>query len=142
MSLLVDVAEAVKDALNAGDWSEEFTAQRHYQPLFDLAEMKDLHVSVVPAGLTTTTLGRGKAQFDCRIDVAVQKKLKSADLSELDPLMALVEEIAESFRAKRLEGLPDAVWVRLANSPVFAQEHLGELRQFTSVLALTFRVMR
>lgn len=142
MSLIIDIAEAVKTALNAHDFSEEFTAERHYQPVFDLAEMKDLHVSVVPNGMTTATLGRGRAQFDCRIDVAVQKKLKDCDNAEIDPLMALVDEIAEHFRAKRLDGLSEAAWIKTENTALYAQEHLNEMRQFTSVLTLTFRVIK
>lgn len=141
MNLIINIAEAVKDALNAHDFSQEFTAERHYQPLFDLAEMKDLHVSVVPNGVTTATLGRARAQFDCRIDVAVQKKLKQADNAEIDLLMLLVDEIAEYFRAKRLEGLPEAAWVKTENTALYAQEHLNEMRQFTSVVTLTFRVI-
>jgi len=142
VNLIIEIAEAVKNALNAGDFSQDFTAGRHYQPLFDLAEMKDLHVTVVANGISTTTPGRGRAQFDCRVDVAVQKKLKTSDNTEIDPLMDLVDEIAEFFRARRLDAVPGAAWVRTENTALYAQEHLSEMRQFTSVLRLTFRVVR
>jgi len=142
VSAIIDIAEAVKESLNAAAFSQPFTAERRYQPLFELAEMKDLHVTVVPGGVTGVTLGRGRAQHDYRIDVAVQKKFKKGDAAELDPLMALVEEIAEHFRFKRLEGCPEAVWVKTENAPVYAQEHMAEMRQFTSVITLTFRVMK
>ncbi len=142
MGLVTEVAEAVKAGLNAGTFSMPVAAERHYLPVFDLAEMKDLHVSVVPSGVTLSTLGRGRSQADVKVDVAVQKKLKKADAAELDPLMALVEEIAEFFKARRLAGYPGAAWVRTENQPIYAQEHLGEMRQFTSVLTFTFRVMR
>jgi hypothetical protein len=56
--------------------------------------------------------------------------------------MALVEEIADFFRLRRLTSYPDAIWVRTDNVPVYAPEHLEEFRQFTSVLTLTFRVVR
>jgi len=79
-----------------------------------------------------------------QIDVAVQKKLHEADPdaigTEIDALMGLVEELAEFLRTKRQFG--DAVWVRTENSPIYSQEHLGELRQFTSVLTATLRVVR
>ena len=142
MALIADIADAVVAELNAGSFSVPLTAERLYRPDFELPEMKDLHVSVVPGGVTTVTLGRGRAQHDYRIDVAVQKKFKKGDAVELDPLMALVEEIADHFRFKRLDGHPAAVWVKTENAPVYAQEHMAEMRQFTSVLTFTFRVAK
>ena len=68
--------------------------------------------------------------------------LGAAQAAELDGLMGLVEEIADFLRGRRLAGAQDASWVRTANAPVYSAEHLGELRQFTSVLTLTFRVLR
>ena len=46
------------------------------------------------------------------------------------------------FRFKRLDSFPNAVWVKTENAPVYAVEHLDQLAQFTSVLTLTFRVIR
>lgn len=142
MSLVTDVAEAVKESLNAATFSQPFTAERHYQPLFDLSEMKDLHVTVVPNAVSVHPLGRGQNRYDVKVDVAVQKKFAKGDNAELDPLIALVEEIADHFRLKRLEGFAAAMWVKTENAPVYAQEHMEQLRQFTSVVTLTFRVQR
>ena len=140
MALIADIADAVVTELNAGSFSVPFTAERLYRPDFELSDMKDLHVSVVPHGLEMSTAGRVLSQHDVQIDVAVQKKLDAADNAEIDALMGLVEELAEFLRTKRQFG--DAVWVRTENSPVYSQEHLGELRQFTSVLTATFRVVK
>jgi len=140
MALIADIADAVVTELNAGSFSVPFTAERLYRPDFELADMKDLHVSVVPHGLEMSTAGRALSQHDVQIDLAVQKKLDAADNAEIDALMGLVEELAEFLRTKRQFG--DAVWVRTENSPVYSQEHLGELRQFTSVLTATLRVVK
>ena len=142
MSAIIEIAEAVKEELNAGSFSQPFTAERHYQPLFELKDMKDLHVSVVPNGISIHPLGRGQNQYDVRIDVAVQKKFDTDDAPELDPLMTLVEEIADHFRLKRLANYTGAMWVKTENVPVYAQEHMEQLRQFTSVVTFTFRVQR
>jgi hypothetical protein len=56
--------------------------------------------------------------------------------------MELVEEIADFFKQRRLDAYPQAVWVKTENAPIYAAEHMDELRQFTSVLTLTFRVLR
>jgi len=142
MALIVDIAEAVVAELNAGEFSQAFSAQRLYRPQFDLAEMKDLHVTVVPKGVATSIASRSGVQCDVSVDVAVQKKLASEGNAEIDPLMGLVEEIADFFRGRKLSEYPRASWVATANEPVYSPGHLEELRQFTSVLTVTFRVMR
>jgi hypothetical protein len=142
MATITDIADAVVAELNGHTFSQSLTAVRYYRPVFDLGEMQTLHVSVVPKGVTIERADRSRNQYDFAIDVAVQKKFSSGDAAELDPLMALVEEIADFFRLRRLAAYPDAVWVRTDNVPVYAPEHLEEFRQFTSVLTLTFRVVR
>ena len=107
--------------------------------VWSLQEMKDLHVTVVPKAVTIGAGNRTQNQHDYDIDGAVQKKLSQADNEEIDTLMTLVDEIADHFRFKRLDS---AVWTKTENNPVFIQDHLDQLRQFTSVLTLTFRVFR
>jgi len=142
MATLTNIAEAVKDELNGYTFSEAFEAERFYQPLFELPEMKVLHVTVVPRGIEMAVSSRTLVGHDYQIDVAVQKKFDTDDTIDLDPLMALVEEIADFFRLRRLAGVPTAAWVRTENSPVYSQEHMERFRQFTSVVTLTFRVLR
>ena len=142
MATITDIADAVVTELNGHTFSQALTAVRYYRPVFDLGEMQTLHVSVVPKGVTIERADRSRNQYDFAIDVAVQKKFETGDAAELDPLMSLVEEIADFFRLRRLTSYPDAVWVRTDNVPVYAPEHLEEFRQFTSVLSLTFRVAR
>jgi len=96
-------------------------------------------VTVVPKGVELTTAGRGLAQSDLQIDIGVQKKLTTADNAEIDALMGLAQEIVEFIRATGRFG--GASWMKTENTPVYSQEHLSELRQFTSVLTLTLRVM-
>ena len=142
MAVVTDIAEAVKDELNGGSFSQSFTAERHYQPVFELPEMKTLHVTVVPKGMTIHPASRGLIQHDYQIDIAVQKKFDTGENDELDVLMALVEEIGDFFRRRRLSSLPNAACVKIENTPIYAQEHMEQLRQFTSVITLTFRVLR
>ena len=139
MSTIVDIADALTAELNAHAFGQTFTAVRRYRPVYELAEMADLHVTVVPKGVALERADRSREQVDVRIDVAVQKKV--AGEAEIDGLMALVEEIAAFARDLRLEECA-AVWLRTENEPVYAPEHLAELGVFTSVLTLTFRVVR
>ena len=139
MSIIANIADAVVAALNGHQFSQSFTAVRAYRPEYDLRDMGDLRVTVVPKSTEMTTAGRGLAQSDIQIDLAVQKKLTTGDNAEIDALMGLVQEIAEFIRSTGRFG--GAVWVKTENSPIYAPEHLGEMRLFTSVLTLTLRVM-
>ncbi len=142
MAVITDIADAVVAEINAGSFSQPVGAQRAYLPEFELAEMQNLQVTVVPKSVTTLPGGRAHNQHDYAIDVAVQQKLQTTGEAEIDDLLTLVDEIADHFRFKRLESYPNAVWLKTANEPVYAQEHLHEMRQFTSILTFTFRVMR
>jgi hypothetical protein len=141
MAVILDIADAVVAAINGGTFSQPVAAERHYQPKFELSEMTDLKVSVVPRGLVSKTLDRGRDSFDYQIDVAVQQKTDMTPAA-LDALMGLVEEMADHFRRQSLAGYPQARCVEVKNEPVYSLEHLDELRQFTSVLTMTFRAWR
>ena len=142
-SMLAQIADAVVTELNAATLSQPFTAQRFYLPVFDLGEMKDLHVSVVPKGVTVQPAGRTLLQHDYSIDVAVQKKAAPDDTSTIDGLMVLVEEIAAFFKLRSLTGIPGpGAWVKTEHAPVYSPEHMEQYRQFTSVITLTFRVIQ
>lgn len=145
MSLITAIADAVVAQLNgaeAGTFNQSFTAERFYRPVFDLAELKALRVSVVPKAVVITSLGRNANQHEISVDIAVQKKVVPEDRATLDGLLELVEQIADFFRLKRLEAFPAALWSRTENAPVYAPEHLDQKQVFTSVLTLTFKVVR
>ena len=140
-SLLLAVADGIVEGINLASFSQPLTAVRHYQPKFDLKEMDELHVSVVPRSITEKRLSRALTAFDCAVDVGVQQR-SEMEQPRLDALSNLVAEIAELLRANPLWGFPDARLIELSNDPVFAPEHLDELRQFTSVVRATYRVWR
>ncbi len=141
MAVILDIADAVVEQLNGTPFSQPLTAERHYQPKFELSEMTELKVSVVPRSLASKTLDRNRDTFDYLIDVAVQQKTDMTPAA-LDALMGLVEEIADHFRRQPLAGYPQARCVEVKNEPVYSLEHLDEFRQFTSVITLTYRVWR
>jgi len=141
MAVIVELADSVVSELNGTGFSQPFTAVRQFLPLYNLPQLKTLTVTVVPKGTTIETKARNASQHDVDIDIAIQQKLANTETDTIDPLMTLVEEIADHFRFKRLSS-PSAIWIRTENEPVFAQEHLDQYRVFTSVLTLTFRLLR
>jgi hypothetical protein len=56
--------------------------------------------------------------------------------------MALMDQIGGFFHLRRLSGCQGAVWVKTEHPHPYAQEHLRDLRQFTGVLTLTFRMIQ
>lgn len=138
---IVQIAAAVVSELNSGSFTQPFAAQRYYVPKFNLASAQELRVSVVPRSLTSKTLDRARDNFDYEIDVAIQQKVEPT-ISNLDALLELVEEIADYLRKQPLAAFPPARCIEVANAPLYAIEHLEEFRQFTSVLTLTYRLVR
>ena len=142
MALIIDIADAVATELNAapvGTFDPAFTAERRVLPEFDLPELAELKVTVVPKAVEINGSTRLASQFDCQIDIGVQKKLGKDLDTEVAELCGLVDGIAGYLRRRSLAAAPHAVWVRTRNDPVYAPEHLAEQRAFTSVLTVTYR---
>ena len=140
-STLVQLAEALTGVLNSppeGAFSQALRAHRTYNPEYDLKERKELVTSVVPRKRDWTRESRVEVAEELQIDVAVQRKLKDCTPSEIDPLIALVEEIVAYFRKNPAVG--PAVFVSADANPVYSQEHLQQFRQFTAVTTLTFKM--
>jgi hypothetical protein len=135
------IASAVAAKMNATTFSQEFEAEVVFRPIFDLRNLKTLKVSVVPRAVS---FARASRQADSRlvqIDIGAQRKL--SEEVDVEPLLDLVEEITLCFGVgKRLPDYPAALCVEIENEPVYAPEHIEQYRQFTSVVTLTFEVIR
>ena len=103
MTTVLQVADSVTAQLNAAEFDFEFIAERMYVPNFDLEDVKELRVTVVPRDVELFPHDRAHNKYHCRVDVAVQKKFSKGTNEEIDPLVDLVEKIADEFRLKRLD---------------------------------------
>jgi hypothetical protein len=142
LATVLQIADAVTTQLNAAELSQEFVAERLYVPNFDLEDMKELRVSVVPRELTILAHDRTTSKYNARIDVAVQRKFDHGSNAEIDPLIVLIEEIADLFRLKRLDSMPEARCIQVEHPVIYSHEHWEQYRQFTSLLTLTFQLAR
>lgn len=146
-----EVADAVVDLLDVSSLSRVFRPLRTYLPRFDLADAGDLLVFVTPgASYTTTRLSRGSWQRDPQVQVVIVKRLAQEPYdAECDDLMEFVEEVRVLLATA---DLPDHETWRggerpllraqtIENEPVFSPETLETMRQFTSVLTVTYRVI-
>jgi len=141
-AVAVDIANAVVSALNAETFSQAFTASRTWVPRETLEDLKTLTVSVVPETVRAERHDRAQFTEDHRIVVAVRKKLDGDDLTDVDPYVLLVQEIADYLRAARPPTYQDAAPVGVEIDPIFAPDQLDTKRQFTSVLTVTYQVFR
>ena len=141
MPVITQIADAVVATLNAATLSQPVTAMRAYLPRAEVADLKTLKVTVVPSSVMNASVTRSQSQQDVAIDVAIQKKPGNEQNSSFDPLLALAEEIGDLFRAERLESFPLAACIKTEFKTIYAPEHIENLRTFTSVLTLTFRVV-
>lgn len=138
-AVMVQIADALVEALNGEQFSQDFVAVRRYRPLYELKDLETLRVTVVPHALTLERASRADHQVDYQVDIGVQKRV--ADDEASDDLMALVEEIADFCITLNLE-TPGAVCTAVENDPIYAPDHLEEMRCFTSVQTVTFRKFR
>ena len=138
----VTIAEAVKDSLNAGTFSATFTAERAY----DLtAELQDngLHVHVAIREESGEVFDRASTEDVIAIDVAVRMKCDTSAVTVPDQLMYLLEELKDSFVAKRLDTDAGDAWCYgWARTPAYYQQHMRDFRQFTGLLTLQFKLAR
>ncbi|MBI1375807.1 MAG: hypothetical protein GC159_24115 [Phycisphaera sp.] len=145
MSIAIDIADAVAAKINAappGTFSTAFAAVRRVLPVFELSDLAELKVTVVPRSVEITGSTRATNQYDIAVDVGVQKRVSKNVDADVEALGTLVDEIADYLRRRSLAQLPGAVWVSIANEPVYAREHLADQRVFTSVLTVTYRSIK
>jgi hypothetical protein len=144
MAWIIDIADAVTAELNAapsGTFDPAITAVRRVLPEFELSDLAELKVSVVPKAVEINGSTRSASQFDLQVDIGVQKKLGKDLDTEVAALCGLMDQIAGYLRRRTLAAAPHAAWVRTQNDPVYAPEHLAEQRVFTSVLTVTYRAI-
>ena len=145
---VIQIADALATNLNAQAFGMAFTAKRVYVPKVDLADLKELTVSVMASSHVGERATRSEYSHTYVVEIGVQKKLgqgaegEDPDPAEIGPLMDLVEEIGdycETLGFTLADGSETAC-TEVATEPLYVPEHLIQQRVFTSVIALTFEV--
>jgi len=147
MKLSIDIADAVGVELNAaepGAFAEEFTAPRRVLPKFELADLEDLKVSVVPKGVEIENAARDARRCDISVDIGIQQKVGKDIDAEVERLCGLVEQIADYLAGRGLlaSGMSGVRFLSIANEPIYSTEHLADDLVFTSVLTVTYRALK
>lgn len=141
MKLALDIADAIVTEIGSGSFSEPLVVSRRVLPEYEIAELKALTVTVVPKSVVIANITRQSSSFEVAIDIGVQQKFGKNTDTEVARLSGIVAEIVTFLNRRKLAGFPAAVFVSIANEPVYAPEHLSEKRLFTSILTLTYKVI-
>ena len=137
------MADAISTLLNGTSFSIPFESQVLLKPLFDLTELGDLKVTVVPVSLGLEKIARGMSSGQYEIDIAVQQKLPAEDMdAAIESLMELVLEIAACLDNSPIEyeSGKHTTAVKTEIKPIYSMEHLAEYKVFTSVVTVTCKV--
>lgn len=146
-SVVEQVARQVVDSINdnPGKFSMPFISRMWFVPELELSDTKHLTVTAVPGGHVSEILDRGSDEEEYVVELGIQKrdadKMENARISQL----LMFTETAKDFLRRRNFKLDDGkrvVWLGVENDPPYIPGHVREWNQFTSVLTLTYRVVR
>lgn len=130
MSEVIKIAEAVVAELG------EYNAQLVFFPEFELQELEEMRVVVVPTGTEYKVLSRSSHEEVLKVSVGF---LKRGCEDELPGLLKLVEGIGLGFLGKKYV---DAICIGVGYNPIYSPDHLRERGQFISVIELAFKQVR
>lgn len=130
MSAVLDIAEAVAGAL------EDYHAEVLFFPEFELRDIEEMKVVVVPLSEEYKPLSRTQHEEILKVQVGF---LKRGCEDELPELLRTVEGLGLGFLNRQLAG---ATCVCVAYNPIYSPEHLRERGQFTGIIELSFRQFR
>lgn len=136
---VIDVAEAVKEMINAATLSQDPTAERKVYPYYELKDIEALVVLVAPNHALSTILNRAGVVRTAVVEVGVLKQIDVNDNDTTDPLFLYVSELAGLFHGNELTGFA-ATCTKVEHEPIYDWEHMKQFGQFTSVLRLTCKV--
>ena len=142
MSVICLLSDAILNELRSKNLGQEFTVSRSYRPQYELKDIEDIVVTMIPKDTTINAASRGTMFQDVSIDIAVQQKVNPDTNDQLDSLMDFTDAIMAWLAFKPAPGYPSASFVSIANDPIFDPSHVEENRQFTSLLTVTYRVSR
>ena len=139
MTVLIDIPDAVVDVLNGATLSQAFEAERTYLSILNLDTLNGLQVFVSPAALAVSRFDLEQRQaFGPQVQIGLRKRV-TLDPADIDPMIALTQEIIQLFRPVWLPGTTAKVQT-IENTPVFDAMALDEKHVFITTVLLTFQL--
>tara|TARA_B100001094_G_scaffold330972_1_gene397724 strand:+ start:1965 stop:2456 length:492 start_codon:yes stop_codon:yes gene_type:complete len=155
-----DIASKVVETINNAslsyqEWSEGVatyvttaapTAEMHWLPYFEMEEMNVTNITVVPRQHTSVVKSRTHLEHEVAVDVGIQRRLKRGQKdedTEIGWYVALADDIRSllSHDDFDLSSGEHVSFLGINSETLLAPDHLNEMRQFTHVLTVTYRVI-
>ena len=97
-------------------------------------------VSVVPKSVQPQHMTRSGRADNITIDIGIQAKIIGSPEADVPKLCRLARAVLDYIWGRTLTRAPEAVFMEAGIDPVYAPEHLQQLRVFTSVVSVTYKV--
>ena len=143
MSITIQLASAVAAELAQATLTEPFDAVMAVLPVYKLEDLDGVKVTVRPADIEITGATRSYGQWDIAVEICVQQRIGS-DMdrnTRVVELAALIEEIADHLRCKKLASAEFATWLNCTIAPLYDPGHLQDHNVFTGRLEVSYRIM-
>jgi len=146
-----EIADALAESLNLYTFTELVPAvYRQNWPTFEIEDMADPVIAVMPAGFETTMSGRGPSggsitwQYDYEMAVFVGRHTPTDELA--DGMVDLAEEVVDAIRQHSWDSA--VAWPTSVTSPMLAtieinpDDALQDRNVWRAVITATYRVFR
>lgn len=144
--MIQEITKALTEQISAGTFTAAYptvTAVRDYLPNYDLEQLHDLRITVLPRELEVATASRGTEDHAYGVAIVIAKRT-GGTTQEVDDLLEFVEELIRKIRSGTLpesaeNPWPAGIsWKAVAIDPMWSQEHLSERRVFFTAVSLTY----
>lgn len=148
MAVIMPLVDAVRDILAALDYGVSVVVESSLGDFDDdLPEREEVRIDVIaPTDPRYELDDAATGRYEIDIDILIRKRFAAEDraiqsgrlLSEAAaPLVAIVEQVAETLVADRLTS-SDAAWQETRIQALYDPNHLREFSQFTGHVVVTF----
>ncbi len=130
MSEIINIAEKLCEEL------AEYNAELLFVPEFELHELEEMKIVVVPIAAEFKSLSRASHEELLKVQIGILKRCTEDDVSEL---LDFSQDLGLSFLNKKID---KATCLSVTFNPIYSAEHLRERNQFTSVIELSFKLVK
>lgn len=130
MSQIIKIAEEITCQLSMHN------AKMQFSPEFDLRELEERKVIVVPCAIEYKALTRNTYEELPAVQIGILQRATEDDLPEL---LSFTQSLAVGFLYKKIAG---ALCVSISYDPIYSPEHLQERGQFVGVIELLFKAAK
>lgn len=139
MGTAADLCKDVAAVLNAQSFSMPFTAIYEPIPRTDLQSVRSLEVFVCCDLESRERINRAAWKKETSVQIGILKHINKLNrVTEIDAMIALVNEVAGFIGDAPLPNCPWAQPVRFQERPLYHFEHIYQYSVFSSVLSLVY----